>query len=62
MKIGLKLVLIISVVNLICFGMNEMASGADQINIAVNRISELTTQNHKKVDVLLQEVAKFKVD
>ncbi|MCL2244562.1 MAG: methyl-accepting chemotaxis protein [Treponema sp.] len=43
-------------------GMSEMATGADQINIAVNRVNELSTFNHDKIDVLMKEVAKFKVE
>ncbi|MCL2213894.1 MAG: hypothetical protein FWC06_01670 [Treponema sp.] len=33
-------------------GMNEMASGADQINVAVN---------HERVTILMKEVERFKV-
>ena len=43
-------------------GMNEMATGADQINIAVHRVNELTEQNHQKTDLLLREVSKFKIE
>jgi len=42
-------------------GMNEMATGADQINIAVHRVNELTVSNQDKINILLKEVAKFKV-
>ncbi|MCL2230438.1 MAG: methyl-accepting chemotaxis protein, partial [Treponema sp.] len=43
-------------------GMNEMATGADQINIAVHRVNELTVSNKDKINTLLAEVAKFKVE
>jgi len=43
-------------------GMNEMATGADQINVAVNRVNDLAISNHEKVDTLMKEVAKFKVE
>jgi len=43
-------------------GMNEMATGADQINIAVNSVNDLTAKNHDKVNVLMNEVARFKVE
>ena len=43
-------------------GMNEMATGADQINIAVHRVNELTVSNKDKINILLGEVAKFKVE
>ncbi|MDR0444568.1 MAG: methyl-accepting chemotaxis protein [Treponema sp.] len=43
-------------------GMNEMASGADQINIAVHQVNEISTKNRENIDLLLREVAKFKVE
>jgi methyl-accepting chemotaxis protein len=43
-------------------GMNEMASGADQINVAVNRVNEITGQNKENIDILVQEVSRFKVE
>jgi methyl-accepting chemotaxis protein len=43
-------------------GMNEMATGADQINIAVTRVNEISGQNKTSIDVLVQEVSKFKVE
>jgi methyl-accepting chemotaxis protein len=42
-------------------GMNEMATGADQINIAVTRVNEISGDNKKNIDILVNEVAKFKV-
>jgi len=39
-----------------------MATGADQINIAVNSVNDLTAKNHDKVNVLMNEVARFKVE
>ncbi|MDR2898457.1 MAG: methyl-accepting chemotaxis protein [Spirochaetaceae bacterium] len=43
-------------------GMNEMASGSDQINIAIHRVNELTSQNRENIDMLMKEVARFKVE
>jgi methyl-accepting chemotaxis protein len=43
-------------------GMNEMATGADQINIAVNRVNEISGQNKENIDVLVKEVSRFKVE
>jgi methyl-accepting chemotaxis protein len=43
-------------------GMNEMAAGADQINVAVNRVNSISGQNKDNIDVLVREVAKFKVE
>ncbi|MHC6203123.1 methyl-accepting chemotaxis protein [Breznakiellaceae bacterium SP9] len=43
-------------------GMNEMVSGAEQINRAVNRVNEISTLNKDNIDGLLNEVAKFKVE
>jgi len=42
--------------------MNEMASGADQINVAVNRVNDICEQNRNNIDELVQEVSKFKVE
>ncbi|MDR1986513.1 MAG: methyl-accepting chemotaxis protein [Treponema sp.] len=43
-------------------GMNEMAARADQINVAVNRVNEISGQNKENIDVLVREVSKFKVE
>jgi methyl-accepting chemotaxis protein len=43
-------------------GMNEMATGAEQINIAVHRINEISGKNKKNIDLLVQEVSRFKVE
>jgi methyl-accepting chemotaxis protein len=43
-------------------GMNEMASGADQMNIAVNHVNEISGKNRDAIDVLLKEVSRFKVE
>ena len=42
-------------------GMNEMVTGADQILIAVNRVNDLSLQNHKNIDDLLVEVSRFRI-
>ena len=41
--------------------MNEMASGAVQINNAVQEVSEITQKNKRAIENLAQEVSKFKV-
>jgi methyl-accepting chemotaxis protein len=43
-------------------GMNEMAAGAGQINVAVNRVNTISEGNKENIDVLVREVAKFKVE
>jgi methyl-accepting chemotaxis protein len=43
-------------------GMNEMAIGAEQINGAVTRVNAISGQNKENIDVLVQEVSKFKVE
>jgi methyl-accepting chemotaxis protein len=43
-------------------GMNEMATGADQINVSVNRVNIISVENKENIDVLAQEVARFKVE
>ena len=42
-------------------GMNEMASGADQITDAVNTVNMLTLDTKHSIEALSQEVGKFKV-
>jgi methyl-accepting chemotaxis protein len=42
--------------------MNEMASGADQINVAVNQVNEISAKNREGIDTLIREVSKFKVE
>jgi methyl-accepting chemotaxis protein len=41
-------------------GINAMATGAKQINIAVTRVNELSGQNRNNIDILVHEVALFK--
>ena len=41
--------------------MNEMASGAVQINNAVQEVNGITQQNKRSIDNLVAEVSKFKV-
>jgi methyl-accepting chemotaxis protein len=43
-------------------GMNEMATGADQINVAVTRVNEISGNNKESIDVLVKEVSRFKVE
>jgi methyl-accepting chemotaxis protein len=43
-------------------GMNEMAAGAEQINVAVHSINELSVKNREKIDLLVKEVSRFKVE
>ena len=41
--------------------MNEMASGAVQINNAVQEVNEITQKNKRSIESLSKEVGKFKV-
>jgi methyl-accepting chemotaxis protein len=43
-------------------GMNEMAAGANQIDAAVNRVSTITGDNKENINILVQEVSRFKVE
>jgi methyl-accepting chemotaxis protein len=43
-------------------GMNEMASGADQINAAVQHVNEMSNKNREGIDLLLDEVSRFKME
>jgi methyl-accepting chemotaxis protein len=46
----------------ITHGMNEMATGADQINLAVNQVNDISTHNREDINVLVKEVSKFKTE
>jgi methyl-accepting chemotaxis protein len=43
-------------------GVNEIAIGAEQINIAVNRVNELSGENRNNIALLVEEVSRFKVE
>jgi methyl-accepting chemotaxis protein len=43
-------------------GMNEMAAGAGQINVSVNRVNSISGKNKENIDILVEEVSKFKVE
>ncbi|MDR2601176.1 MAG: methyl-accepting chemotaxis protein [Spirochaetaceae bacterium] len=43
-------------------GMNEMSVGADQINEAITRVNDAASQNKESIEVLVDEVSKFKVE
>jgi methyl-accepting chemotaxis protein len=42
--------------------MNEMATGAEQINVAVIYVNTISGKNKENIDVLVREVSKFKVE
>ena len=42
--------------------MNEMATGAVQINNAVQEVSEITQKNKRSIENLVAEVSKFKTN
>ena len=50
-----------SLTRVITESMNEMASGAVQINNAVQEVSEITQKNKRSIEALSAEVSKFKV-
>jgi len=39
-----------------------MASGADQINVAVHHVNDISGKNREGIDSLIREVSKFKVE
>jgi methyl-accepting chemotaxis protein len=43
-------------------GANEMAIGAEQINVAVTRVNELSGQNQSNINILVEEVSRFKIE
>jgi methyl-accepting chemotaxis protein len=45
----------------ITYGMNEMAVGTEHINAAVNHTNEISDKNRKAINVLFQEISRFKI-
>jgi len=45
----------------ITLGMNEMAAGANEINLAVNHVNEISIKNRGAIEALINEVSRFKV-
>jgi methyl-accepting chemotaxis protein len=43
-------------------GMNEMSTGANEINSAIENASEISKKNKEYINILFEEVSKFKVD
>jgi methyl-accepting chemotaxis protein len=43
-------------------GMSEMAFSAEQINIAINRVNSISSENKKSINSLVLEVERFKVE
>jgi methyl-accepting chemotaxis protein len=42
-------------------GMQEMASGAEQIDTAVSQVNNISGENKKQIERLILEVSRFKV-
>jgi len=42
--------------------MNEMASGVQEITIAVNKVNDISQENKQSIEALLREVGAFKVE
>jgi methyl-accepting chemotaxis protein len=42
--------------------MNEMATGAEQINVAVTQVSDISIKNREAIDKLIKEVNRFKIE
>ncbi|MDR0584753.1 MAG: methyl-accepting chemotaxis protein [Treponema sp.] len=42
-------------------GIQEMASGAEQIDTAVDRVNDISVENKKQIEQLIMEVSRFKV-
>jgi methyl-accepting chemotaxis protein len=45
----------------ITIGMNEMTAGAEQINLAVNHVNDISRKNRGAIETLVKEISRFKV-
>ena len=43
-------------------GVNDMASGKNQVNTAINHTNELSGKNHEYIGLLIKEVSRLKAD
>jgi methyl-accepting chemotaxis protein len=43
-------------------GMREIAAGAEQIDTAVNRVNSISVNNKENINILVNEVSRFKVE
>lgn len=43
-------------------GVHEMSKGAEQVNIAVDQVSRLSSDNKDHIDTLVSEISKFKIE
>jgi methyl-accepting chemotaxis protein len=50
-----------NVTQVITSGMNEMGTGAELISSAINRVSVISNENKRHIEVLVSEISKFKV-
>ena len=41
---------------------NEMASGTEHINLAINRTNDMCRKNRESIEILVKEVARFKIE
>ena len=42
--------------------MNEMATGANEINVAIHNVNDISGKNREGINTLIQEVSRFKVE
>jgi len=41
---------------------SDIKTGAEQVNIAVNKVNEISAKNRENIDLLVREVSLFKVE
>ena len=46
----------------IALGINEMAKGSELINVSIHDVNELSVTNRKNINLLQNEVSRFKVE
>jgi methyl-accepting chemotaxis protein len=61
-KISLESIMLGKATQEITSGMTEMATGAEQINVAINEVNDISIQNKKIIGNLVNDLSRFKVD
>ena len=57
--IFIMILAVTDITNQVKSGSNEMASGAQQINVAVNHVNDISGKTREGINTLINEVSRF---